>query len=259
MKFIRMNRLSAALLLLAAALACTGPARAETAVGSTVESRLLLGFKVDDAAAQEWMPEGWTAIALPKGPLAGANVFLVLMDQQLILDPEGKPQTPSSSKVAALFSYGIAEGQPGPRMFLTRVFEPAPMVDPYGNSVPAQITRSTQSAAGADGATIRGETWEVTPEAGGKIAVGLSFASGTASLVRGGEATPYSASRPEFHRIYRYDQVVELVMSTALGKPVSGEVEVGVDLPDMAGMFDGSEQLAAILSIPVYIRDVFLP
>lgn len=259
MKFIRKNRLSAVVLLLAAALSCTGPARAETAVGSTVESRLLLGFKVDDAAAQKWMPEGWTAIALPKGPLAGANVFLVLMDRQLILDPEGKPEARSSSRAAALLSYGVAEGQPGPRMFITRVFEPAPMVDPYSNSVAAQITRSTQSAVGADGATARSENWVVSPEGGGEIAVDLSFASGTASLVRGGEAMPYSAARPEFHRIYRYDQVVELVMSTALGKTVAGQAEVRVDLPDMAGMFDGSEQLAAILSIPVYIRDVFLP
>jgi len=259
MKIIRMNRFRTVALLLAAALICTGPARAETKVGATVESRLLVGFKVDDAAAQAWMPEGWKAITLPKGPLAGANVMLVLMDRHLILDPEGKPQTPSSGRAAALLSYGVAEGQPGPRLFITRVFEPAPIVDPYGNSVPAQITRSAQSSVGADGATTRSEAWVVTPEAGGKITVDLSFASGTGTLVKGAEALPYSAARPEFHRIYRYDQMVELVMSAAMDKPVAGDVAVTVDLPDMAAMFDGSQQLAAILSIPVYIRDVFLP
>ncbi|WP_212525833.1 hypothetical protein [Actibacterium sp. MT2.3-13A] len=259
MKFIRTNRFRAALLLIAAALLCTGPARAETAVGATVEGRLLLGFKVDDAAAQAWMPEGWRAITLPNGPLAGANVMLVLMDRQLILDPEGKPQAPSSGRAAALFSYGLAEGQPGPRLFITRVFEPAPMTDAYGNSVPARITRATQSSVDADGATTRRETWVVTPEAGGEITVDLSFAPGTPSLVKGAEALPYSAARPDFHRIYRYDQMVELVMNAALGKPVAGAAEVSVDLPDMAGMFDGGQQLAAVLSIPVYLREVFLP
>ncbi|MGC9369896.1 MAG: hypothetical protein ACP5DX_10195 [Paracoccaceae bacterium] len=254
-----MNRLPAALVLLAAVFLCAVPARAETPVGSTVESRLLVGFKVDDAAALAWMPEGWKAITLPKGPLAGANVMLVLMDRQLILDPDGKPQTPSSGRAAALLSYGVAEGQPGPRMFITRVFEPAPMVDPYSNSAPAQITRASQSAVGADGATTRSESWVVTPEAGGKIAVDLSFTSGAGNLVRGAEALPHSAAKPEFHRIYRYDQMVELVMSAALGKPVAGDKEVSADLPDMAGMFDGSQQVAAILFIPVYIRDTFLP
>ena len=38
---------------------------AETMLGTTVESRVLLGFKVDDGAISQMLPDGWVAVTLP--------------------------------------------------------------------------------------------------------------------------------------------------------------------------------------------------
>jgi hypothetical protein len=64
---------------------------------------------------------------------------------------------------------------------------------------------------------------------------------------------------PDFSRIYRYDQLVDLAMSQELGKPLDGSVSLSSSIPELSGIFDGSESLMAIMDIPVYTRQVFLP
>ena len=70
---------------------------------------------------------------------------------------------------------------------------------------------------------------------------------------------PYSAVNPEFHRIYRYDQLADLSMSVALGRELNGDIAVKSSIPELSGMFDGSESLTGVLAIPVYVREVSLP
>jgi hypothetical protein len=76
-----------------------------------------------------------------------------------------------------------------------------------------------------------------------------------------GEALPYSAARPDFHRIYRFEQLVDVAMSRAMGKDLDGSIEIEVEggPADFAALFDGSEALVGVMSIPVYVREVSLP
>ena len=71
-------------------------ARAETFIGSNVDSRVILAFHVNENAAQAWLPDGWMMAPFSKGPLAGANLLVVLVDRHLARDAEGNPTTPSS-------------------------------------------------------------------------------------------------------------------------------------------------------------------
>lgn len=41
----------------------------ESYVGSNIDSRVLVGLKDNDEGVQAFMPEGWTSIAFPGGPL----------------------------------------------------------------------------------------------------------------------------------------------------------------------------------------------
>lgn len=234
-------------------------ATAQTKLWSTVESRIILGFKADDAAVQATMPDGWKAITLPKGPFAGVNLLVVFMDRHLILDSEGKPQESSSNPVAALMSYGVSKDVEGVRAYITRTYEISPVVNPMGNSVEALIMRDGQKTVAADNSVERSEIWSVKPEGGGSIDFSLSYDSAGLNWTEGGKSRPYSSAMPEYSHVYQYDQAAELIMNTTSGYELSNEWKFSSSVPEYADLFDGSENLAAILNIPVYVRDVFEP
>ena len=106
--------------------------------------------------------------------------------------------------------------------------------------------------------TLSDDVWVVAPETGGEIRLELSYAAGRPHWGHD-EARPYSAAKPEFHRIYRYDQLADLAMSTALGKALDGEISFSASVPGLDSVFDGREVLTAVLVVPVYVREVSLP
>jgi hypothetical protein len=232
--------------------------RAETFVGSNVDSRVILAFQVNEEAAQAWLPDGWIIASFPKGPLAGANLLVVLVDRHLSRDAEGKPTTPSSYRGVALVSPGSQEGPDETRAFVTRIYATPPGYDPYRNAISARIGRSANHEASDNAASVRTEKWTVNPVSGGEMAFSLTYKSGTPSWSEG-QALPYSNIDPDFHRIYRYDQLVDLVMSVPAGKQLAGGSEFNTTIPEIAPMFDGNETLIGIISVPTYVRQVFLP
>ncbi|NND44880.1 MAG: hypothetical protein HKN58_06120, partial [Xanthomonadales bacterium] len=59
--------------------------------------------------------------------------------------------------------------------------------------------------------------------------------------------------------IYRYDSIVDVVSSKAMGKPVAGSVSLTSTVPELAGIFNGAEEIAAVLDVPVRVRKSYLP
>jgi hypothetical protein len=231
------------------------PASAETPVGSNVESRLVLALKADDAAVTALMPQGWRGLTLPQGPFAGANLLVLLSDRHLGLDPDGNPIDPYASRYAALVAYGVSPEAKGPRMFVLRTYETPPVVAVYGNAVAAEISRVSALSGSGDSPRERTETWEVAAANGDRISLELDYRQGRPGW-SSGEAMPYSAETPDFHRIYRYDQLADLAMSTGLGRPLDGEIAFEASVPSL---LDGTQDIQAITMIPVYIRKVSLP
>ncbi len=245
---------------LAAALIATGTSSlSEVSVGSTVESRVLLGFKVDDAAVAGMLPEGWTPITLGKGSVAGSNLIVALIDRHLILDADGKPGHPSSGPTVAFLSYGRSEGVQEVRGFVTRVYEEAPVVDPYKTSVTADIDRFSSFSDLGNGERVQSEEWTILPSGGGELRFELDFNVGVYGWVTAGESRPFSPEDPEFFRIYRYDQLASLAMNTNMGLELNGTVNFSASDPDLEALFDGSEELVSIVSIPIYLRKISLP
>jgi len=241
-----------------AALFAATAALGETLVQKTVENRVLLAFQVDGAALAEVMPDGWTPVTLPKGPVTGANLILSFFDKLLITDAEGTPADPASQPVMALVTYGTAEGVEGVRSFVTAIYEVPPVVDPFGLSEASDITREAGMKLAADGRT-QSESWTVRPESGGAFSFDLDYRVKGYAWTEDGTSMPYSAAQTEFHQIYRYDQLAELVMNPGLGRDLDGSVTWSTDIPALAGLFDGTEELVAVVSIPVYLRQVFQP
>ncbi|MCB1431191.1 MAG: hypothetical protein KDK75_01830 [Alphaproteobacteria bacterium] len=57
--------------------------------------------------------------------------------------------------------------------------------------------------------------------------------------------------RPEFSRIYRYDQLVDVAMSKPAGRRLAGAYKFRSKISELQGLFDGSEETIAILDVPV--------
>ncbi len=76
-----------------------------------------------------------------------------------------------------------------------------------------------------------------------------------------GKAEPkiHSAAKPEFYRIYRFEQAADVVRSTATGIDRVSKCSIKATGPKLALLFDGSEQLISITSIPFYSRSIYVP
>jgi hypothetical protein len=246
-----------AIALIAAAIGLGGPAasQTETYVGSNVDSRVVLAYKVPDPAARAWLPEGWIQGALPNGPFAGANLLVIFIDRHVNLDPEGEPTDPPLYSGVALVHPGIRGDEF--RLFVTRIYLSEPSVNPYANTLAATVRRKATRLV--EGATARGsEDWTVANDAGGAIELRLDYQGAVPGLSEK-EARPYSNIEPDFHRIYRYQQIVELVRSVPAEVDRADSYAFTTSIPEMAPMFDGSEELIGIASIPWYFRRTYLP
>ncbi len=229
----------------------------ETKLGSSVESRVTLAFKVNDEAAQALLPDGWKLLTLPKGPFAGANLLTAFIDKHLSTNADGKPVNPHASRTVAIVNYAVKEGVKGARLFVTYTYETPPLVNPYGNSIAASITRKASLDSG-DEKRRYGETWRLAPESGGELTLELSYQSAKPNWISS-KAKPYSNKNPEFYRIYDYQQLAELLKSTAMQKELSGDITFKTDIGQLRNLFDGTESLVGILAAPVYRRDIILP
>lgn len=234
------------------------PVAAETPVGSNIDSRVVLAFKVDDAAVTARLPDDWGLVTLGQGPLAGTNLLVAFIDRHLALDPAGTPRAPHAGRSVALLAYAARAGVQGAQLFVLRVYETPPVDSDYGNGIAARIGRE-MGLNDPDGQARRHhEAWTVAPETGGTLSLELAYQSGRPGW-SSTEAITRSAVNPAFYRIYRYDQLADLAMSTALGRDLAGEITFRSAIPELADMFDGSEMMTGVLVVPVYIREVALP
>lgn len=232
------------------------PLDAETLVGTNVDERLIVAFAARPDGLESFVPEGFAPIAFPQGPMAGANVLLVLIDRLVQLDASGEPAGPSNSRYAVLAGLAQREGEP-PRLLVYRIYASDLSANPYSNSLEATIERRSATEGPANLGRQREEDWSIIA-ADGDMRLELTFESGQRSW-GAAEAMPYSAAVPDFYRIYRYNQLVDLVASAALSRPIGGAVAFATTIPELEGLFDGSEEIRAILDVPVYTREVYLP
>jgi hypothetical protein len=115
-----------------------GPALAqEKLVGTNMDARTILNFKVSDAEVQKLLPPGWEVNSASSGPSAGANVRVTFIDQMAAQDAAGKPTPPVRNLV-----FGIPVRRPGSETGGLMIFAGlSPGVPgPYGTSMKATNT-----------------------------------------------------------------------------------------------------------------------
>jgi hypothetical protein len=229
----------------------------EKLFASDVVVRTILAFKVPDATVQKTLAAGWEISPPETGPDKGANLIVYVTDFQMIQDPQGKPlPTPPS---VALIVPARKSGSDLAAFMVTGGFAAqANTPGPYGNFTPAKVTVDRRSQSDGDGKTIVDETWEMKAGDGNGLEIRVQFLRGVPTREKVAWKY-YSAIKPDFHRTYRIEHGIDVPRSEPAGVDRVSTLFFKAVGPKLAPLFDGSEKLISITSIPFYSRSIYLP
>jgi len=245
--------------LIAALCAIAAPAMAQEKLSlSNVDVRTALTFKASDAAVQRMLPEGWDVNSPTAGPSQGFNLGMTLIDQKYTQDAEGKPTAPVRGVVLTIPAKKKGSDTAG-TMVVAGLFALNGVPGAYGVYSPARvlIERRTRTRLNG-GETLVNESWDFRTEDGNAIEVQVRFTPAVPSKVRA-EAKVYSGVKPDFYRIYRIEQAVDVARSVPDNVDRATKVSINISGKKFAPLFDGTEKVISMTSIPWYSRQVYLP
>ncbi len=231
-------------------------ARAERLVSSNMDSRMMVALNVEPGEVQKWLPDVWKARNIPKGPLAGANLFLVFIDRMLHLSADGKPAAGGSYRMAALVAPANNPDTGENALVVLRVYTPHDDKGPYGNSLKAKVSRralldSDQSLTGQGS-----ENWAVEMSNGGALTFSADYEHAVPKKVKH-DSKLYSSVKPAFYRIYRYEQLINVM--PAAGKSKLKTYNFKSSIEELKNLFNGREKVIGVAVIPWYVRQTLLP
>ena len=227
----------------------------EKLVATYSEARTNLAFRMPEAIVQKILPPGWLSSPFTTGPSKGANLTVTFMDWLTVQEPDGTPgKTYRSVGVSvpakrngtdATISMSVA-GLSSPSGY-------AP--GPYGNSVTARSTVARTLRTDDQDVSSAEEAWHFEAESGDSIQLGLQFVRGVAARSKL-ESKIHAAANPDFYRIYRVEQAVDVIRG-ADGTDRVQRYLFKASGPFLSTVFDGSEQLVSIISLPWFSRQAF--
>ena len=233
-------------------------ANAETLVESSLFYRIYVAFSVDQEAVQTWLPAPWKAVSLPKGPLKGANVFVLLTDWFIVQDGEGKMDKGGTYRCASFVAFGKNTQTQEFATFITRVYAHYDDPGPYKNTVKAMVSREATIKGAASESDSAGEVWKVQDSEGKILEFRMEYQRAVPKRVKR-ELKTRSNVEPDVLRIYRDDYADELLKSVSVGIDRVQSYQFRTTISELGKMFDGSEQLIGISVNPCRLRQAFLP
>jgi hypothetical protein len=232
-------------------------AQSDKFVATEADIRTVLHFKVSDGATQKLLPAGWEVDSPTSGPYTGVNLHLFFIDRVLARDPEGKALT--SMRFAVQVIPAKKTGADGRGLMVVGGFASHQNGAPgaYGNYAKAQadVERKVRTNA-AEISTVE-EVWEFRTEEGDQLQLQIEYLRGMPAQSKA-EAKAYSALKPDFYRIYRLEQAADVLRGAGTTDRVQ-KMSFKASGAKLAPVFDGSEQLISVTSVPWYIRSTHLP
>ena len=236
------------------------PCWGQTLVQSTVDTRLQVALRVGEGELSKVLPSTWQTMLIPGGPFKGANFFLVFIDSFLVQDAQGKPDMGGMSH-KVVFAVPAKHAQTGEIAtvviggFTADVQE---VPGPYRNFSHATIRRDQTLRWARIEAGAGEDFWEVRNTRGGIIELKIQYQRALPSRAKA-EQKIYSATEPNFFRIYRLDMGTDIIKSVPAGMDRVQNYQFRIAVPELSKLFDGTEQLVGIATIPLYVRQIFLP
>jgi hypothetical protein len=128
----------------------------------------------------------------------------------------------------------------------------------YGVFLPARIGVDRKVRIDLDGKTTVEEIWTLRADGGHSLDIVVNYVAGVPANSKVDQRV-FSAAKPDFFRIYRYEQASEVVRSVPTGVDRVSRVSFKAAGDKLGPLFDGSEQIISVTSIPWYSRQVYLP
>jgi len=229
-----------------AVLAWSGGAIAQDKLyGTNADNRVVVAFKVSQEIVGKLLPAGWES-----NPAAnGANLGITMVEGISSEDAEGKPQKPYSGVAITLPAKKVGSGQPG-AMVAAGIFTANYAPGAYGVFLPGKVTIDRRSQMDAEGRTKVDETWNLASDDGHSLHITVAYTRGDVKKNKV-QSNVHSAAKPEFYRIYRFEQGTEVTKDAKFSIKATG--------PKLAWIFDGKQQVVAVTAVPWYSRQVSLP
>lgn len=230
---------------------------ADRLVQSATETRTYVYFSADKELVRKALPAGWVSNPI-HGALNGANMFIALIEGIAADNADDKPVLhQGKSAVLVLPAKNEKTGEAAGMVVGGFVSDRSAAPGAYGVYVPGTFSVAKSSRGEGSETTVE-ENWSVSTDAGDKLQFTAVYSRGLAIRAHA-EPRIYAAAKPEFYRIYKADQVTEIVHSLADESKRAKKVELSASGPRIATLFDGKEQLVAVMSVPAYYRRIYVP
>lgn len=136
--------------------------------------------------------------------------------------------------------------------------DPAGVPGFYQVYTPGTVTLTRSEQPGSALLPVVDEVWEAIGTDGSRFSAHLSFERGVPSIATFDNRV-ISGADPNLYRFYRGNNGVDLLHSTVTGVDRLEQIEVDAGGGMLAQIFDGSEELVSVITMPWYFRDTFVP
>ena len=231
-------------------------ASAQSVTEWSTETRTTLSFHVNEAAVQRLLPPGWTVAPSAAAANRGGNLNVVLIERQLVLDGQGKLLRTGTSRYVVLAVPARNAANEANTVVVSGLSPEGPGA--YSAYLTAVVARVERSASGqGEEAGEATEHWEFAAASGERLELRLSYRRATP--VRSHiETKVRSGSHPEFTRTYRIDQAADVLRGAASDDRIAA-LTFRATGASFASLFDGTERLLSVTSLPWYAREVSVP
>ncbi len=233
-------------------------AQEPTFIGTNVDERIVVALQVDQAAAQAWLPAGWEVAEIGDGPFTGANLMAVFVDRLLQMNAEGQTAGGGAFRAMAFLVPVRLVNTDNTTNMVIRIYSAHDSEGPYKNSAKADVSRERTSNGSNIGGGSGSETWQVDLASGGSATLAIEYQREVPNP-HSQEVKTRSAADPSVSRTYYVNQLVDIVNSAPDSIDRASSFSLEVTVPELASLFDGTQQTIGIAVIPSYARQTFTP
>lgn len=224
----------------------------------STEARLYVWLRVDPDALKRNLPKGWEAQPAT-GFLRGANLAVVLIEGIAVSDTHGMP-LPAVEHFAVVAVPARNEGVDSAAFIVIDGLAAPAASAPgaYGVYKPARVTIERRSNRESALSAAVEERWQFTSDIGDFINVRIVYDRGVGVRKRI-EPRIYSGLKPDFYRIYKIEQVEDLVHTIYRDGPKAKNLEFSAAGGKLSELSADEDKIVGIVSMPTYYREIFLP
>ena len=245
---------------IAAFVALTSAAYAESFIERSAEQRFQLDFHVPDAALQKMLPQGWVPAVATAGPAKDANLRVIFIDRIGAVGADGKSTGRPTQLVYVAIPVKQTGGSETGQMIIagvTRDASDAPGA--FGVLERANATSVQRSVGSSNAATIVEENWQFAAAGGEHLQIHVKYQRGPITK-GGGEVKFFDPADPRKYQIFKTEQGLDITRNATTNPPDHVmEFSYSVGGGKLAPLFDGTEKVLSWDSFPWYDRTVLSP